>query len=310
MIYTNDTNLNVNSIKEMGIDVTFFDAKSENVSAGSGAHIITYGNCFLIFHDEDCNKAWEFMKRDFIISKSDILGALSQEIVSLKVQKDEDTFYAGSLIRLLEDFYNSIEKARLFDAPSDGNWHYIMTVDVFGASLTLVRERVFARVSDSLHFSCMPEEKYCLIREKARMLPISEYAKLKNVKEVTIRQRISRGVLRSCKKFGTKWRISELARDKERGPINEVFEWKSPVDFPSHFELGDCREYHCACVYKEFSTEHYKLLLKKSVNDTEGHQIDLSSEKGDELIRFLSSNPFIKKQLLNLIVITNSSCST
>lgn len=69
-------------------------------------------------------------------------------------------------------------------------------------------------------------EEFVLLSIKCDYMTVAEYAKLYGVKEITVRQWIRRGKIRSAKKQGRDWIIPEIADKPKRGYEPVTYYWQ------------------------------------------------------------------------------------
>lgn len=69
-------------------------------------------------------------------------------------------------------------------------------------------------------------DEYILLSVKSDYMTVSEFAKLYNVTDITVRQWIRRGKIRSAKKQGRDWIIPDIADKPKRGFQDVTYMWK------------------------------------------------------------------------------------
>ena len=134
--------------------------------------------------------------------------------------------------KLLEGVMNLV----LFDQLEDC-WAYTFFINSEGASVYLehISYATFDEVGNNTSF--LNNANYELLRIPCRMVKVAEYANIYGVGEGTVRQWIRRGKIRTAKKFGNEWRISELTEPPRRGYTTGTYEWKEALtDIPDIYD--------------------------------------------------------------------------
>ena len=181
-----------------------------------------------------------------MVTRQDILDRIEKERKKLekRIQDEEDDIQKSRYMiidRLFEDLWNEVDESLLFDLPSwnpkddpQGVWRYEIVLDPTGMKLKMAfvdgyldNQDEYGYIADEYNYVAWPTcfnvtdiyDEYVLIEIKSKLLTVEEYAKLYDVKVVTVRQWIRRGKIRTAIKIGGEWRIPELAGipNKHRG---------------------------------------------------------------------------------------------
>ena len=116
-------------------------------------------------------------------------------------------------LKLCEKFLRNLETLNLPKLTDDWWCYcYLLKNDSIDLSLSFCSE---IKIEDNEITEETFNDEYILLSVKCNYLSVSEYAKLYNVTEVTVRQWIRRGKIRSAKKQGRDWIIPDIA-DKPR----------------------------------------------------------------------------------------------
>ena len=118
-------------------------------------------------------------------------------------------------LNLCEKFIKTLEKVSLPKLTDDWwCYSYCLRSDSIDLVLSYCSELL---IEDGEPSEITFSEEYILISEKCDYMTVSEYAKLYNVSEITVRQWIRRGKIRSAKKQGRDWIIPEITDKPTRG---------------------------------------------------------------------------------------------
>ena len=128
---------------------------------------------------------------------------------------------------LLERFYKKVLYQE-FPEPLPDWWCYSYEITSNGIELLLNRHEWSHNYGNS--YDCQRWKELTLLTTPAKMLTTGEFAKLQGVEDVTVRQWIRRGKIRSAVKYGNEWRISALTRlPKERSYVSCGVYWENPL---------------------------------------------------------------------------------
>lgn len=118
-------------------------------------------------------------------------------------------------LKLCKKFLNKLESLNLPKLTDDW-WCYCYLLKNDSIDLGLSFCENFKIENDEIVEATFLDE-YILLSVKCDYMSVSEYAKLHNVTEVTVRQWIRRGKIRSAKKQGRDWIIPDIADKPQRG---------------------------------------------------------------------------------------------
>lgn len=213
--------------------------------------------------------------------------------------------YYESLNALFEKLYEQIDNSELFDAP-EGMWHYVILYNCYGIRVVLQKEEFcdkypFCDEDFETEYATWNRflsnletiDSYQMFNVAARLLTVEEYAQRYGVKVVTVRQWIRRGKIRSALKYGSEWRIPELAPtpNSERGYKTAYYSWEDELkDLPDGFDF----------------INKYKRVTICTTNDKKNYEVDfnafgvpeygilLDESRKEKLELYLISNPNVK----------------
>ena len=143
--------------------------------------------------------------------------------------------YYSKLYHFLTVAIMEVNKRKLITLP-DG-WYYSFEINNKAGYLKMKHIATVRGIDDSI--SIQYDECFELIHFPMNLLSVEEYAAINKVEDVTVRQWIRRGKLRSVIKMGGEWKIPEISDLPSRG--------YSSV------------RYYCNCSYISFPTDIVKL---------------------------------------------------
>lgn len=126
-------------------------------------------------------------------------------------------------LRLCEKFLEKLENLNL-PRLTDDWWCYGYSLKNDSIDLVLNYCEELEVENGQLSGATFTEE-FVLSSIKCNYMTVAEYAKLYDVKEITVRQWIRRGKIRSAKKQGRDWIIPEIADKPKRGYEPVTYYW-------------------------------------------------------------------------------------
>lgn len=127
-------------------------------------------------------------------------------------------------LKLCKKFLDKLEELNLPKLTDDWwCYSYLLKNDSIDLGLTLCTE---LEVEDDEVSSATFSDEYILLSVKSDYMTVNEFAKLYNVSDITVRQWIRRGKIRSAKKQGRDWIIPEIADKPKRGFQDVTYMWK------------------------------------------------------------------------------------
>lgn len=138
--------------------------------------------------------------------------------------KEQSSQQKQKYLKLCEKFLEKLENAKLPKLTDDW-WCYSYSLK--NDSIDLVLSFCYKlEVENGELSSATTSEEFILLSVKCDYMTVAEYAKLYNVKEITVRQWIRRGKIRSAKKQGRDWIIPEIADKPKRGYEPVTYYWQ------------------------------------------------------------------------------------
>ena len=148
-------------------------------------------------------------------------------------RKHAPAFYEA-LDNLLEKFERMVRCTVLPDPLNDW-WSY--SYEITDGGINLLMNHFSWDHGYGGSYDCRRDETFMLLESPAKLLTVSEYAKVYGVESVTVRQWIRRAKIRSAVKVGREWRIPELAEvPRERGYRSCQYSWSEALtDLPEKY---------------------------------------------------------------------------
>ena len=147
-----------------------------------------------------------------------------------RTDKTHSAAYYGVLDNLFARLIAGIDDMILFER-LEPCWTYTFVVSSQGAEVCVQHLAYLAE-----NGSCVYNAVYTLLTIPCHMLTVEEFAKIYGVEQVTVRQWIRRGKIRTAKKTGCGWLISELTELPGRGYTPGSYSWSEPLtDLPEEY---------------------------------------------------------------------------
>ena len=165
------------------------------------------------------NQKLKIFKENEMQTKDDVL-------FSMRSVYEEGVFngeFSPYVKKLIYDFIRQIEFMKL--PKCNDWWFYLYEITNFGIELKMHHCNSIDYEEDG---SKITVDQTIKIAEKCcKMITVSEFAKIHNVKPVTVRQWIRRGKLRAIKKQGNDWLVSEIAEKPHRKYKPVIYTWNN-----------------------------------------------------------------------------------
>lgn len=149
---------------------------------------------------------------ELLTTKSDIHNKIDNIKNHISTELNSESLHSREfnieLYRLLTELEMELDGHKLPTLADD--WYFAMTIDNHYACIHL------RHLYDMENYDGY-DESYPLMTIPVKTYSSAEYAQLLNINEVTVRQWIRRGKLRSAYKIGNDWRIPVLTEKPQRG---------------------------------------------------------------------------------------------
>lgn len=173
-------------------------------------------------------KKEEIFKEFYAQTKEEIIEQFKDHY---NYYKEDDDFenqskeHKAKYLKLCERFLEKLEELNLPKLTDDWwCYRYLIKNDSIDLILTFCIE---LEIEDDEISSDTFSEEYILLSVKSDYMTVNEFAKLYNVTDITVRQWIRRGKIRSAKKQGRDWIIPEIAEKPKRGFQEVTYIWKN-----------------------------------------------------------------------------------
>ena len=170
----------------------------------------------------------QIFKNYYAKTKEEIIEEFKSHYNYYKTNNDEENQlkkHKEKYLKLCEKFLAKLEKLNLPKLTDDWwCYWYVLKNDAIDLSLSFCSELV---VENNEVSEATFSDEYILLSVKCNYMTVAEYAKLYNITEVTVRQWIRRGKIRSAKKQGRDWLIPDIADKPTRGYEDVTYYWKN-----------------------------------------------------------------------------------
>ena len=231
----------------------------------------------------------------FMTDKADLLYYLKRRRSKLEEDgvndvKHSSAFY-HTLLSLMDRFIDRVDKMVLFDNSEDF-WAYSYEITSYGIDLLYSHFCSLSFDKNKNLIGDTVDEEFTLLSIKCKMLTVDEYAKLYDIENVTVRQWIRRGKLRSAKKYGNVWRIPELTDYPERGYKTGQYRIDENAIFPEKYAFISK---YCVVSVSQDKKDKTKYHFHFHGKDPETNKSIECDAKGRESIELLlMENPFVR----------------
>jgi len=220
----------------------------------------------------------------------------------IETRSHTDPIHSGAfyhaVLSLIDEFHQTIENT-ILPKELEENWVYEIGYNYEGIKLFLVhndkREYYDEKSNREYDFS-FTDQDFTLVIVKAKYLTAEEYAKSRNVGVGTVRQWIRRGKLRTAKKFGNEWRISEISDPPQRGYQSASYTLPNDL-YGVPEELKYLKGKNNVTIFRDPNQidQYYVSLWEdgKEEEKYEGEPLIISAAEREKLELFLIGNPDI-----------------
>lgn len=235
-------------------------------------------------------------KRKFINTKE----ALIEDILyyrgiieeNAKTDARHSAAYYQALYRLYDEFIGKIKDMILFKE-LEPYWEYSHGISYEGASLHLMHMHSYG-VDEHGCEICAPDQEFTLFTLSAKYLTVEEYAKLYGTNVGTVRQWIRRAKIRTARKYGNEWRISELTELPRRGYTTGWYMWDKPLSYlPEEFSF--LQDYYSIIIEQDEDKSRFHIHLKKQPDSCPSeYEKTITASDREKLEMYLIGNPEIR----------------
>lgn len=179
-------------------------------------------------------------KNSQMTTKEELIQSISRRKAKYEKEANTDTMRSSAfyfvLLTLLDHFQKRIEATHFLETLPDW-WVYSYDINHQGATLNL--EHVSEVTVNEKHeiSSWIANTSFLLVQVQTKQLTVEQFSQMYGVEQVTVRQWIRRGKLRTASKQGNEWRISSLTDIRPRGYESAQYIWQGPLpDLPEEYE--------------------------------------------------------------------------
>lgn len=248
------------------------------------------------YYDEELTEEDKqfYFEEASITTKDELVSDL--EFMRKKFEKDAMTdskhssAYYHTLLSLMDRFIKSVKDTVFFDK-LEPYWSY--TYEISSQGITLVLSHCSSVDFDEDHniSFVMCDQEFELLSTKCRMLTIDEYAGQYDIENVTVRQWIRRGKIRTAKKYGKEWRIPELTDFPARGYKYGQYKISKEAVFPE--EYAYMSDYLYAS-FEQDSNDKTKYHISFSGTDNKRKTLVCDAKERERIELLMIENPFVK----------------
>ncbi|MCI8310535.1 MAG: helix-turn-helix domain-containing protein [Clostridia bacterium] len=173
-------------------------------------------------------KKGEIFKEFYAQTKEEIIREFKSHYNYYKENDDSENQskeHKTKYLKLCKKFLEKLEELNLPELKLTDDWwcySYLLKNDSIDLGLTLCTE---LEVENNKVSSATFSDEYILLSIKSDYMTVGEFAKLYNVTDITVRQWIRRGKIRSAKKQGRDWIIPDIADKPKRGFQDVTYMW-------------------------------------------------------------------------------------
>lgn len=188
---------------------------------------------------EPTEEAFRFIEEHLICSREKLLQTIrkrrgdAQEMA--KTDRKHSAAYYSVLDTMFEKLLEETEKTVLFEKLEPG-WIYSFYIYSQGARLELEHVGYIHQYEDGRFGSMIFNSCFTILTIPCKLLTLDEFARIYGVERNTVLQWIRRGKLRSVRRIGREWRISELSEIPGRKYVSGTFTWTEELtDLPEEY---------------------------------------------------------------------------
>ncbi len=163
-----------------------------------------------------------------LLNKREVVASIEDFIVHHQ-EKDNGEAYSESrrqaIIEICKTFLEKVKETEIPDVTKPF-CSYRYDLKYSGIALTFAKYSDIVLDEEGELSEATVTQEYTLVEVESEYLSVEEYAKLSGVTDVTVRQWIRRGKLRTAKKVGGEWKISALSEPPKRGYEGVTYLWK------------------------------------------------------------------------------------
>ena len=236
----------------------------------------------------DTNKL-EIFNEVFLRTKVALLSDIDTLMANDPINGNRSRAYFDRYHALLSRFRDRIQSC-VFPEKLEDWWYYTYEVLETGAVLHLVHAGDVDLSSEGFIDSVFIDTSFDLITVNAEMMTVEQYARENGVTTTAVRQWIRRGKIKTAVKYGSEWRIPELAEVSSRGYSQAVYRWTDYLtDLPEEYTY--LNDFNFVSIMQNH--EHKTMFEVFFSKDENTKTLQLETKDKEKLELYLITNPFI-----------------
>ena len=251
---------------------------------------------------EPSEEALAWLGSKMITSREQLLERVRERREEARVigrtdQKHSAAYY-GTLDALFEKLISGIERLVLFDR-LEPCWTYSFGVSSRGAFVWLQHVGYVSQNEEGQFLSVAYNAEYELLSISCRMLTVDEFARIYGVERITVLQWIRRGKIRSVRRIGKEWRISELTELPGRKYTPGSYTWTEELsDLPPEYDY--LRKPASVLITQEEDPTRFTLSIRQEDADPPIRQMPgIPVKEREKLELTLLSHPLVVSSSVN-----------
>ena len=236
----------------------------------------------------------EIFKNYYSQTKEEIIEEFRSHYNYYKTDDDlenQSKEHKEKYLKLCEKFLKELEKLNLPKLTDDWWCYcYLLKNDSIDLALSFCEE---LEVENGEVTGATFSNEYILLSVKCNYMTVVEYAKLYNVSEITVRQWIRRGKIRSAKKQGRDWLIPDIADKPKRGYESVTYLWKKLTpQIIEKFQFLD--GYNSMFIFQDENDKGLYNLILTNYEKGKREKIQISNMKREKLELELISSGLVE----------------
>lgn len=244
----------------------------------------------------------DFVEELYITTKSELLEDVRKRsektLNRISNSTQHSTFYYSQYKKQLDEFYEQIKRTVLPNR-LEPYWRYTYEFTPVATILLLehvkdLEAMVDAAPEDQMVTSETVDQTFFLFAIEGDYLSVDEYAKKYNIEQVTVRQWIKRGKIKTARKTGKEWIIPALTDIPGRGYEGGQYRIRGEcADAPEEFSF--LKGFKLITIWQD---RNDKTLFHAKLTDMKGGRstikdIDLSNDQREKLELYFMASPSI-----------------
>lgn len=247
-------------------------------------------------HDNDLLKFNAIM----LLNKRDVLESFEDFIEHHRQHGNGERYSEGKrkvLLALCDEFLERLYGCSIPTLIKP--WYcYEYSVTYDGIRLDLIKyEDVTFNIEGELD-SMLSSPEYTLVEVKCDNLTVEQYAQMHNVTDITVRQWIRRGKLRTAKKYGRDWLIPAMSDTPKRGFESVTYRWETiPEEITNAFPFLSDTE--CVYICQDDFDKKVFYAITGWPNDVKRHKVVLTIKEREQLELMLITSSEVMVDILS-----------